>query len=1115
MQASEAKDAADIKRRTVTSARLEVVASEVESLMAEIILFLEELLEESFSQPLPELIDDGVVLCRCVQKLVGPDVAFKFHAKPKQVFHKKENVSAFVHYCEKAGIRSKLDVSAVIQKEDLKSTVFFLRDFAKHASKQGAVKPQAWMSDSTTHTHSRPHSMYDSGLFSVPSLLQSTHFGGSIPKPTGPSPKSSLPSSSRPSSVAISSTHTYPPHTATVPISPKQTQADFQLDNQSPKMVKSNEETGTKSRGLGLFHRLKKNLGKDEKQVDDVVEATASADSQVQPSMEPPVQPTTKEAFESPDVAEQLDSDDRVNASAPSQNTAGPTLVDQTSDPAPDSEQDTKIVKIVPVVGHEASDSIPHSHETVSDTDPHAVQDIVDPTNREVAANAEETNSDECNQSTHASPNIAEDNAETVIAPSQVALHTNFETVEECSDSTPSLPDAPQSEDKDTQSADEPGQDIQAIATTQEEFEIAQVPDNISDEPEVQESSGTYFAENDSVTADSSDEETANEYYPESANHSVRSSWAEQDQPNETSYAPQFNELRSLIAKQLQEQEKRKVGGYTPTASGQNTSHQTRHANTPGVAENYHGNSQVKDNDEIASVGDGESTGGECFAKPRVSSVILSGSEDKSDTVDTLQETPELSAAEVQKRATHRENVTQELIATESDYVRDLKIVVQEFLEPLQSSNILSSAQINEIFLEIRSLYNLHVIILEEFNKNTHNVGGIFVKYGAALKLYSNYCAAYDNILAAITKLRQSNSGFRKFLKSALQKEVCRGLDLSGFLIKPVQRICKYPLLLRELLKYTPSDHKDYQSIDEALQIVNKCAAGVNQKVREMKNNERLLSISSRLEGCKDSLLTPTRKFIMEAPVRKYSSAHGFQQRRIIIFNDMIMLVKDVKVHSYKWKESLTLQREYGIREYEGVVEATDDSYGFEIVQKTKFSVRGDYSSKLILFTSTGAERAEIMQQINYQLSELTSNNTKGMKEWKIKSLNYTQGSSSGDLSSKRSSIASVSSEVSTSSSTSSAASMLEAASSYSVASLTRRTGRRAQQSSQQDLQQSSSQANLLESIDNITFSDNLVEPQSTHATADSQSQSLESNPNSTGQAATTPPPPPPRRAQS
>lgn len=54
-------------------------------------------------------------------------------------------------------------------------------------------------------------------------------------------------------------------------------------------------------------------------------------------------------------------------------------------------------------------------------------------------------------------------------------------------------------------------------------------------------------------------------------------------------------------------------------------------------------------------------------------------------------------------------------------------------------------------------------------------------------------------------------------------------LDMGSLLIKPVQRIMKYPLLLRELWQATPDDHIDYLPLQEALTAAKIINVNINE----------------------------------------------------------------------------------------------------------------------------------------------------------------------------------------------------------------------------------------------------------------------------------------------
>ena len=63
--------------------------------------------------------------------------------------------------------------------------------------------------------------------------------------------------------------------------------------------------------------------------------------------------------------------------------------------------------------------------------------------------------------------------------------------------------------------------------------------------------------------------------------------------------------------------------------------------------------------------------------------------------------------------------------------------------------------------------------------------------------MYKVFCANQQTSLAAVDTQTKKNPQFKKNLDICHGDPRCRGLFLQSFLIKPIQRVCKYPLLLR------------------------------------------------------------------------------------------------------------------------------------------------------------------------------------------------------------------------------------------------------------------------------------------------------------------------------
>ncbi|KAJ2743991.1 hypothetical protein GGI20_003318 [Coemansia sp. BCRC 34301] len=177
---------------------------------------------------------------------------------------------------------------------------------------------------------------------------------------------------------------------------------------------------------------------------------------------------------------------------------------------------------------------------------------------------------------------------------------------------------------------------------------------------------------------------------------------------------------------------------------------------------------------------------------------------------------------------------------------------------------------------------------------------------------YAQYSANHDKAIEYLKLVRESSSrlnlrsdatrdAHQKLLLTLERAEKdtrVRRLRLESFLLSPVQRVMRYPLLLEALLKYTPEDHPDHEDVALALSIAGSVATEVDRKSEELVNRQRLAELQSTFDwahllgGVQLKLDTFTklvgqRKFVRKGPLRKASSGKHLYA---ILFNDFMMI---------------------------------------------------------------------------------------------------------------------------------------------------------------------------------------------------------------------------------
>ncbi|XP_074128843.1 rho guanine nucleotide exchange factor 38 isoform X2 [Sminthopsis crassicaudata] len=200
---------------------------------------------------------------------------------------------------------------------------------------------------------------------------------------------------------------------------------------------------------------------------------------------------------------------------------------------------------------------------------------------------------------------------------------------------------------------------------------------------------------------------------------------------------------------------------------------------------------------------------------------------------------------QIRRMMAKRSNIIKELIQTEKDYLTDLELCIREVVQPLKTKQI-ERFDADGLFSNIQSVHQISVKLLSLLEEATKDVepdmqviGGIFLQIKSPLEdIYKIYCYHHDEahtILESYEKDEELKQHMRHCIQSLKGKPNL--LDMGSLLIKPVQRVMKYPLLLSELRNSTPPTHPDYKELEDALAAMK----DINVNINELKRRKDLV----------------------------------------------------------------------------------------------------------------------------------------------------------------------------------------------------------------------------------------------------------------------------------
>lgn len=222
-----------------------------------------------------------------------------------------------------------------------------------------------------------------------------------------------------------------------------------------------------------------------------------------------------------------------------------------------------------------------------------------------------------------------------------------------------------------------------------------------------------------------------------------------------------------------------------------------------------------------------------------------------------------------QKMMEKRAKVIEELLQTEADYIKDLEMCVDKVLTPLQDKQ-LQQVDCEALFGNIQTVIDISKRLLEELEE-TDSIGRVFLCYRNELQdMYSVYCQNHEEAIALL-EMYEKDREIQGHVNACLEhlRTLYRQwgktnyINLGSFLIKPVQRVMRYPLLLSELLNTTPERHHDRKLLEEAVIAIKELNVNINEHKRR-----KDLVLKYR-KGDEDSLIDKISKLSMHSIIKK------------------------------------------------------------------------------------------------------------------------------------------------------------------------------------------------------------------------------------------------------
>ncbi|CAO0801419.1 unnamed protein product [Mucor circinelloides] len=280
----------------------------------------------------------------------------------------------------------------------------------------------------------------------------------------------------------------------------------------------------------------------------------------------------------------------------------------------------------------------------------------------------------------------------------------------------------------------------------------------------------------------------------------------------------------------------------------------------------------------------------------------------------------------------------EELLQTERDYVQDLSYLVQVCLQVLSRQSWISSDHKSTIIRNSHAILSFHkqfIISYTTFSVYDDNwscIAKTFLDQIGQFSLYKHYCDLHAEAWTLTSEYRDRPE-WACFLKDCTildsysipplnlnttlsEQQQAKKLHFEDYLIKPVQRICRYQLLIKEIIRYTSPQTAEYDLWNSVLIEMQDIVGEIDNLKLQREMKERTDRFIERLDGdwrISKRHVSQLGNLLLAGAIEITYSALGQSVSKprylgCFIFQTYIIMVRPKKVTSYEPKHWFPLR---------------------------------------------------------------------------------------------------------------------------------------------------------------------------------------------------------------